>query len=438
MRKFILFLFIGLFVCPAVSFSQDADESFKQAKKLKFSYSQGGSDADKLLEAKTNIDAAVAGISSFDEKKAPSVYQEKGEIYNLLAASQPDTKKEAAIPLGAKEAFMNAYNKATKGYHKKDAMQGMAETAGHLNSAAGQAYKEEKYEDAYKCFKGMLDINDVLTENKFGAIPIPTEEKYNEIAFFAAISAQSGGMKEASRPLFEKLKAANYDNPYVYEALFDFKLGEDETEALKMLDEGRAKYPKDLGLLYAEINYYIQNQKLDDLIGKIKDAIAQDPENVSLYTSLGSVYDNLSQRRIEEGNEEQAQEYFNNALDYYGQALEKEGDNVDALYSIGVLYYNKAAGLSEEMVALQDDLSKEGMRKYEAKKSEMLSLFDKALPYFKRAEIINPNDRNTLIALKEIFAKRGGVEDLKISGEFKKRLEIIEAGGSNESSYYNE
>jgi hypothetical protein len=61
-------------------------------------------------------------------------------------------------------------------------------------------------------------------------------------------------------------------------------------------------------------------------------------------------------------------------------------------------------------------------------------LFKTALPYFKIAEKLNPNDTNTLIALKEIFARDN---DFEKSGEFKKRLETVQGGGKNESSYFN-
>jgi hypothetical protein len=84
---------------------------------------------------------------------------------------------------------------------------------------------------------------------------------------------------------------------------------------------------------------------------------------------------------------------------------------------------------------LESDFSKEGQKKYEAAEKLMISEFDKALPYFKKAESINANDQNTLIALKEIFAKKN---DMKMSGEFKSRLETVQGGGKNAKSYFTE
>ena len=86
----------------------------------------------------------------------------------------------------------------------------------------------------------------------------------------------------------------------------------------------------------------------------------------------------------------------------------------------------------KELQKLDADYSKEGIRKYDAKKAEVFAQFDNALPYFQKAEALNPNDRNTLIALREIYAKK---DDLVISNEFKKRLENID-NKINNTSYF--
>ena len=85
------------------------------------------------------------------------------------------------------------------------------------------------------------------------------------------------------------------------------------------------------------------------------------------------------------------------------------------------------------MNALADDYSKAGLKKYDALKAKMLAQFDEALPFFKQAETINPGDRNTLIALKEIFARK---DDIATSNEFKSRLETLDGGGTIDASFF--
>ena len=107
----------------------------------------------------------------------------------------------------------------------------------------------------------------------------------------------------------------------------------------------------------------------------------------------------------------------------------------DAVYSIGALYYNRAASTTSALNILADDYSKAGLKKYDELRKVMLTQFDEALPFFKQAETLNPSDRNTLIALKEIFARK---DDLATSTEFKTRLETVDAGGTIENAFFKE
>jgi hypothetical protein len=74
------------------------------------------------------------------------------------------------------------------------------------------------------------------------------------------------------------------------------------------------------------------------------------------------------------------------------------------------------------------------MKRYETMKNELMALFDESLPYFQKAEILNPNDMNTLVALSEIYARK---DEYELAGEFKKRIEVVKGGGKNEKSYFD-
>ncbi|MEO1628603.1 MAG: hypothetical protein AAFV25_25880, partial [Bacteroidota bacterium] len=143
--------------------------------------------------------------------------------------------------------------------------------------------------------------------------------------------------------------------------------------------------------------------------------------------------DNLFQRELEASNMEKSNQHFESALKYYNVALEKDGKNISAIYNIGALYYNKAATMTKELIALEGDYSKAGLKKYDEKKKQVFAAFDEALPYFKKAESMDPNDLGTLTALKEIFAKQ---DDLEKYNEFKTRLEKVQGGGENAASFF--
>ena len=66
------------------------------------------------------------------------------------------------------------------------------------------------------------------------------------------------------------------------------------------------------------------------------------------------------------------------------------------------------------MNELASDISAAGNKKYDAKEAQMHEAFTKALPFFQQAELLNPKDINTLIALKEIYAKQNKLDQVEI------------------------
>jgi hypothetical protein len=57
----------------------------------------------------------------------------------------------------------------------------------------------------------------------------------------------------------------------------------------------------------------------------------------------------------------------------------------------------------------------------------MDSYFSQAMPYFLKAEGIDGSDLNTLIALKEIYARSNEMEKV---GEYKAKIEALQAEGN--------
>ncbi|MEL6802683.1 MAG: hypothetical protein AAFO91_02735, partial [Bacteroidota bacterium] len=172
--------------------------------------------------------------------------------------------------------------------------------------------------------------------------------------------------------------------------------------------------------------------ELNVLLDRLTTAIEREPQNEGLYTTLGNVYDKLYQDAYSEGNTEQAEEYFAQAKSYYEQTLELNAGNSTAIYSLGALFYNRGANLSQELDVLADDLSREGQRRYDEVSAAVNAEFEQALPYFVEAEKIDPNDPNILIALREMYARNGEYE---LSNEFKDRYERT-ANGETVESYF--
>lgn len=434
--KKLIFTFIALYISFGVSFAQNPGSAYKDAKKTMNKVaveSDVVKKAEKLEEARQQIDIATTGISDFDDKEKPKVWLKSGEIYNELAATEfamlslnPDYKsKYPDAGEKASKAYMQTLEIADKKYYKNDALDGLANVSSYISNEGRNSFNAKDYKTAYTAFKTVADIDNTLKSNGRKSL-FAEDTQANEHHYLTAMSALAADMYAEAKPTLEQLKAANYDAAGLYDSLYKIYKEEGNTDkALAVLAEGREKYPEDELLRVSEINYYLQEGKLDALTGKLIAAIEATPDNISLYSTLGHVYDNLHQKEFEAGNTEKALEYFDKALDYYTQALDRDGSYHNALYNAGALYYNRAAHASRELIEMDGDYSAAGLRKAEAKKSEMMGFFDKALPFFQKAESLNPSDLGTLSALKEIYARK---DDLTKTSEFKTRMEKVQNG----------
>lgn len=423
MKKVISLAFLFLMTIQMTIAQDDPGKDLKKATRLLGSYSlDPSSNKADLMEAQSLIDGVVASGEFSQNSKA---WTTKGKIYNeialadfkMLTLNPEHQPTDVTAAVEAFKAFQKGLEYAEKGYEKKDALGGMSETATYLNSLGLVQYQSNNFELAYDHFASVLAIDKLLDENGMKKA-LATDDDYNNQLYIAGLSALNGEDLGAAKDMFEALKERNYDKPVVYEGLFKVYAESDPEMAGKILDEGRAKFPDDTGLLFAQINYFLQKGEMDQLISRLEQALEKEPNNASIYSTLGSVYDNLYQQS--DIHSEEAAALFNKAKMNYEKALEVKPGDFSATYSIGALYYNKAAKVVEEMNELANDLSKEGMKKYDMKKLEMEKLFDEALPYFKEAESMDPNDKNTIIALKEIYARKGDIEK---SNEYKAKLD---------------
>jgi tetratricopeptide (TPR) repeat protein len=434
MKRFLLNVFI-LMLTVSVSYGQEYKKQIKSANKLLSKYY-----LDQIAN-KASLDEAVAMINtafqSEDAMNSPEAWISKGQIFNEIAKTEM-TKKILDDQMGksgvlntpdagviALQSFEKAMALAQKKSQTKDAIAGIKENEEVVNNLGIVYFQANDYDQAYKNFNAGVKDYEYLKKNGEKS-RLDDQTARNDHYFYTSVAGYFGNEKQDVLPLLKELYAAKYTHPLVYEALFTLTVDQDEPKAMEYLETGKKVNPDESSLLFAEINHYLKVGKLDVLIGKLKAAIAKEPENVSVYTTLGNVYDQLNQRERASGNIAEADKYFDLAFDYYGQALAKNPNTFDAIYSQGALYYNKAAGMVDKLNELSNDYTPAGNKKYKALKDEMDGYFTKALPYFIKAEDVDPKDLNVKIALKEIYARQG---ELEKSQEYKKKIEQL--GGGN-------
>ena len=418
--------FVLVLVIATFNYAQDAKKALKNAEKdlAKF-YQDQVANADKLQLA---LDGIKVAFEDDLVKSDPESWLIRGEIYNTIGNNEITQKtlkpnyvlKNANAGVEAAKSFSKAIELAVKKNHTKDALAGLVETELLLQNIGVTNYQANDVAGAFENFYTYLNLSKLITANG-GTSRLADDTTRSDIEYYALAT---GGLSNADPSKLSSLALdmvkSGTDKPLVYETLYKLNSGKDDAAALKYLEQGRVKFPDDSGLLFAEINYYLTQGKLDILVDKLKTALTKEPDNISIYTTLGSVYDQLTTQERKAGNSAKVNEYFALAYDYYNQAMAKDPKNFDAIYSLGALYYNKAAAMTEDLNKISSDYSAAGTKKYNALKTEMDGVFEQSLPYFIKAEAMDANDLNTLIALKEIYARKGMLDK---SSEYKIRIE---------------
>ncbi len=403
-------LFLLLFASVGLGLqAQDPVKDIKKAARLLGTYNLDPSgSADKLQEA---VSLANANINDPLVKIDPTAWQTYGDIFMTVVNTDVahfviDPAYKVADPMASGKAFKGfkmAAELADKSYQTKDAMKGLSAGIQNIYYMGSALYQTQNYAGAYDAFKATYDGYALLKKNNEPTNFDATEQP--KALYYSGLCAQQAGMMEEAKTVYKQLVDQGIAEAGVYEALINLYKDEDPALSEQYLKAAREKYPDDTALLYAEINHLLAKGELVSLVEKLEQAAALDPNNVSIYITLGQIYDKLYQDQSAT-DPAAAEESFTKAMSYYQQALTKDAKSFDAVYSIGALWYNKAAAYSMELNALSNDYTPAGTKKYDAKKVQMDDAFVKALPFFQQAEELSPKDINTLIALKEIYARQ--------------------------------
>ncbi len=336
---------------------------------------------DYLISAQEAVDAAINHEKS---KANAKTWYYRALVYYELASQ----KESPELAVGALDKAYEAYQKTAefdaKGKYKKEIANGMAFMGNAIYMEGSAAYKAGDYANAYESFKKVMDINEAsLKTSKDAVLDTST-------MLAAAFSADKAGNTEAAKGLYTKLLDLDYKDAAVYQSVAAlYKTEGNLDKAREYLSKGREAFPDNKALIIDELNILLGEGNQDEAIGKMEEAIALDPENATLHFAMGAAYD--------------AQKKYDEAIVSYQKAIDLKSDYYDAYYNLGAVYYNQAADKTKEM----NELDISDQKNYDRLKGESDGLFGKALPFFESALELRTEDLNTLIALKEIYARQG-------------------------------
>ena len=387
-------------------------KELKQAQKL---YKSA-----KISEAKASLDANQALLESAELKYAAPYNLLRSQItlaeeayqasYDYLQLAQKDSglssktdeqKRlliDAIINTAIEQSESKEFVASAKNLYLSYVIDPVA-NVDYLYYAASNAVNASEYELSLKYYNILKDI-------KYTGIT--TKQYVTEVANNTEIE-----VSESEYSIYQKSK--DYTNfrtedteskfPEIVKniALIYNQLGQKE-KAIAAVKDARAENPNDLGLILTEANIYIElgeKEKFKVLMGE---AIAQDPENANLYYNLGVVTADL-------GDKENARAYYEKAI-----AIDPSMEN--GYLNLVALILEDETSIVEEMNSLGN--SRADNAKYDILKGKRESVYSECVPILKKLISISESNQEAARTLMNIYATLGDNEGFM---EMKKLLE---------------
>jgi len=303
----------------------------------------------------------------------------RGDIYMNIAMDSVLSMK-----------YASSFNEAVTSYAK--ALEMSKDYVMEIGAVVDNARRTEEgkaiaaYKASNTCGAASHYDNLISTSKLFGV----TDTIY---VYYSALCHESCGNVDNALANFTLCANMNYQAADCYSRIGNMlvKAGRKE-EAVKILGEARAKYPKNSSILTAEVNIYIEDkdyQKAHDVLVALAEA---DPKNESVLFVLGVTY---------EKNNNPAE-----AEKVYFRALELNPTYFDAHYNLAVMYYNQGV----EKFKVCDAIPPRETARYDACKAETKGVFAKGAEHFKVCYEQDPTQSSVKKVLQECYRKSGQTE----------------------------
>ncbi len=225
----------------------------------------------------------------------------------------------------------------------------------------------------------------------------------------SAYSAEKAKNYGKAKDYYNRLISMHYRDAAIYTALSNiYKQEKDTAHALITVREGMKMYPDSMNLILSEINILLALGKNNEAVEAIDKATKKDPKNASLYLALGSTYDNLANPKDAVGDDlprpANHAEYMTKAEDAYRKGLQINPNSFELNYNLGAIYFNQAAEMANAANNLKSNAE------FEKAKLRYISKFQEAQPYLEKALEIAPNDKSTLISLRQLYLQTSQTE----------------------------
>ncbi len=374
------------------------------AQKGKVNTALSYKDSGKLDKALAAIEEAIDVINPKAESSInwPRTWEVRGEIYQAVFQSKDENiKKLHADPLAvAFKSYQKAIELDTKNKFSNSVKIKLQLLIGDLILQAETAFNAQNYDNAFSSFEQILAIENTPVYKAESPEQVDTVIIYN-----AALSAYNAKLYDKAIEYYKRATFYKYNKAQTYERLSESYLSKKDTAgALAALQQGLKVYPGNSAILVQLINIYEKGNRLDEAMKYLDLAISKEPNNESFYLFRGILFDRM--KRPEE------------AIKSYLKSIELKPGNFDALFNLGIVYYN----LGVNQIDVANSLPSNQAEKYEAEKGKADLEFKKALPYLEKAQELKAEDKSLLEALKNVYYRLQMLDKYEAMLESLKRM----------------
>jgi tetratricopeptide (TPR) repeat protein len=411
-------LITGLALVSAISFGQKK-EIKKAEKAIKSSeYSEALNllnEAEPLLGAVDNETKAQfyaargeallgSGGSDFTKQKAAA------EAFSEAIKLNPKIKEQLAVPLqNLRAALINGAIKDQNAEQYKTATEKLytsytvSNDLSDLYYAANNAVNGKDYDSAIKYYQTLLDGGFTGETSEF----VATNKETGEVEAFEDENSRNLAVKTGQFIKPELRVNSSKKGEILRNMTLIYLEQGNDLKATELMKSAREESPDDVFLMRAEADMSYKMGDLtryNELMNKIA---ASDPENPEIYFNMGV-------GSAEIGNTEKA-------IEYYNKALELNPSYEAALINLAVLKLASEDKLVEEMNSLGN--SRADNKRYDELKVQRTNIYTETLPYLQKALKLNPNNRDVVRTLMNIYSQLA--DDTKFK-EMKAKLETLE------------
>ncbi len=383
-----------------------------------FSYGQ----RSKLREANRELNSAQEALILQQEDKALAAFIKAKEAIDLAVDNEPTAtdakawlaKANIYVNMQDMEAYQNEdlYEEAIKAVHKALELNPKLENSDEITLLFYQtgiaaynkgisAYNESRFQDSYKNFHGVLKALGDKPSDRFEKYPNTDTIRSNSTMLLGFNAYYLEKDEEVIKILTEASQDPILDNqPNIYLILYQVheRKGNKEQQ-LATIQEAIKRYPDDENMKRLELNYYIESGNQSEMIKKLEESAAADPNNAELHFNLGIVYAEMAQPAETGKYPEKADEYNQKAEQAYRKTLEIDQNDGKFNYQFGAFYFNRAVEYNKEM----NDLPLTEKVKMDELSQKRDEYFEKAIPFLEKSRSIYKNKSKELESREKTF-----------------------------------